>query len=50
MLTYFCNVFFFNLTVDRDMKPENILLNEDMHIQISDFGSAKIVSAPEGFV
>ena len=27
----------------RDLKPENILLSEDMHIQITDFGSAKIV-------
>jgi serine/threonine protein kinase len=28
----------------RDLKPENILLNKDMHIQITDFGSAKILS------
>lgn len=27
----------------RDMKPENILLNDEMHIQITDFGSAKIL-------
>jgi len=25
------------------MKPENILLGDEMHIQITDFGSAKIV-------
>lgn len=25
------------------MKPENILLNDEMHIQITDFGSAKIL-------
>ena len=36
----------------RDLKPENILLSEEMHIQITDFGSAKIVddqplAAPE---
>ena len=30
--------------VHRDMKPENILLNERMHIQVSDFGSAMIES------
>lgn len=29
----------------RDLKPENILLNEDMHIQITDFGTAKVLSA-----
>lgn len=28
--------------VHRDLKPENILLNSEMHIQITDFGSAKI--------
>ena len=26
----------------RDLKPENILLGEDMHIQVTDFGTAKI--------
>ena len=26
------------------LKPENILLNEDMHIQITDFGTAKVLS------
>jgi serine/threonine protein kinase len=31
----------------RDLKPENILLNKDMHIQITDFGSAKILSKEE---
>lgn len=29
--------------VCRDLKPENILLNADMHIQITDFGSAKLL-------
>ncbi|XP_045212231.1 3-phosphoinositide-dependent protein kinase 1-like [Mercenaria mercenaria] len=28
--------------VHRDLKPENTLLNDEMHIQITDFGSAKI--------
>jgi len=31
----------------RDLKPENILLGDEMHIQITDFGSAKIVESPE---
>uniref|UniRef100_A0A8C0GAY0 3-phosphoinositide-dependent protein kinase 1 n=1 Tax=Chelonoidis abingdonii TaxID=106734 RepID=A0A8C0GAY0_CHEAB len=31
--------------IHRDLKPENILLNEEMHIQITDFGTAKVLSA-----
>jgi len=34
--------------VHRDLKPENILLGEDMHIQITDFGTAKIIEDGEG--
>uniref|UniRef100_A0A8C5QWK7 3-phosphoinositide-dependent protein kinase 1 n=1 Tax=Leptobrachium leishanense TaxID=445787 RepID=A0A8C5QWK7_9ANUR len=30
--------------IHRDLKPENILLGEDMHIQITDFGTAKVIS------
>uniref|UniRef100_A0A2I3H8B0 non-specific serine/threonine protein kinase n=1 Tax=Nomascus leucogenys TaxID=61853 RepID=A0A2I3H8B0_NOMLE len=30
--------------IHRDLKPENILLNEDMHIQITDFGTAEVLS------
>ncbi|ESN99226.1 hypothetical protein HELRODRAFT_189040 [Helobdella robusta] len=30
--------------IHRDLKPENILMNEGMHIQITDFGSARILS------
>ncbi|XP_030067640.1 3-phosphoinositide-dependent protein kinase 1 isoform X2 [Microcaecilia unicolor] len=29
--------------IHRDLKPENILLSEDMHIQITDFGTAKVL-------
>jgi 3-phosphoinositide dependent protein kinase-1 len=32
--------------IHRDIKPENILFNASMHIQISDFGSAKILKSP----
>ncbi len=32
----------------RDLKPENILLNEAMHIQITDFGTAKILTEEGG--
>ena len=30
--------------IHRDLKPENILLNSNMHILITDFGSAKILN------
>lgn len=33
--------------IHRDMKPENILLDANMHIQITDFGSAKILMPEE---
>ncbi|VDI81121.1 3-phosphoinositide-dependent protein kinase 1-like isoform X2 [Mytilus galloprovincialis] len=33
--------------IHRDLKPENILLNTDMHILITDFGSAKILNKEE---
>ncbi|XP_028670296.1 3-phosphoinositide-dependent protein kinase 1-like [Erpetoichthys calabaricus] len=31
--------------IHRDLKPENILLSEEMHIQITDFGTAKQLSS-----
>ena len=38
LITFLDTMFYF-----RDMKPENILLNDEMHILITDFGSAKIL-------
>lgn len=35
------------MIVCRDLKPENILLDADMHIKITDFGTAKIFSGNE---
>ncbi|XP_056676061.1 3-phosphoinositide-dependent protein kinase 1-like [Monodelphis domestica] len=34
--------------IHRDLKPENILLTDDMHLQITDFGSAKILAQAGG--
>uniref|UniRef100_A0A7N8YEI5 3-phosphoinositide-dependent protein kinase 1 n=1 Tax=Mastacembelus armatus TaxID=205130 RepID=A0A7N8YEI5_9TELE len=34
--------------IHRDLKPENILLSEEMHIQITDFGTAKQLSSDTG--
>lgn len=33
--------------IHRDLKPENILLDSKMHIQITDFGSARILKPDE---
>ena len=33
--------------IHRDLKPENILLGENMHILITDFGTAKILEKGE---
>lgn len=42
----FLNMYLFVLFfLSRDLKPENILLSEDMHIHITDFGTAKQLSS-----
>merc|ERR1719219_1729132 len=35
--------------IHRDLKPENILLSSSMHILLTDFGSAKIISSEGDF-
>lgn len=34
--------------VHRDLKPGNILINEDWHLLLADFGTAKVVSKNAG--
>jgi 3-phosphoinositide dependent protein kinase-1 len=33
--------------IHRDLKPENVLLDRDMHVKITDFGTAKILQDPK---
>ncbi|TKA81522.1 hypothetical protein B0A55_02988 [Friedmanniomyces simplex] len=33
--------------IHRDLKPENVLLDRDMHVKITDFGTAKILADPQ---
>jgi serine/threonine protein kinase len=34
-----------NNTVHRDLKPGNILMNENWHLVLADFGTAKILTS-----
>ena len=33
--------------IHRDMKPENLILSRDMHLKITDFGTARILESGE---
>lgn len=34
--------------IHRDIKPENVLLSENMHIKLTDFGTAKVIKNTDG--
>ena len=34
--------------IHRDLKPENILVDPDMHLKLSDFGTAQTLNSSDG--